>query len=72
VIAFILLLLFVDCLLLKVTNKITGGKPAESRSSYYWWPGGHKYWESFERGHGSWKFKNHCPKPSSSVFSAYL
>ena len=29
---------------------------------FYWWAGGHKCWECFEGGHGSWKFENHCSK----------
>jgi len=41
------------------------GPRAESEAKiryFYWWPGGHKCWESFEGRHGSWKFENHCSK----------
>ena len=39
------------------------GPQVEAKTRYfYWWAGVHKCWESFEGGHGSWKFENHCSK----------
>ena len=48
---------------LGATCRGRAGPQAEAKTRYfYWWAGGHKCWESFEGGHDSWKFENHCYK----------